>query len=239
MNEDGSMMQIEVPRDQYDQACELMQKRIDSGQVPDAQPGDDPRKYVKKGTFTYASAHNIAASGTIESLCVDLGTGIITSSIPTGISVVIVFSIAIWNGEKPAEAAKAGLVTGLKVFGKGALIYTLTIQLSRSKLAISLTKTYFQSGEFKDVATIANPAFAISEKVASSVSTSALAKSSIGKSIRLDKVTGQLRLVRSRRLLYLVRIFVERYAVEFQPSNYLRIQQSALLASAVLYWDRS
>ena len=191
INKDGSMMQIEVPRDQYDKACQLMQKRIDSGQVPGANPGDDPRKYVRKGTFTYASAHNIAASGTIESLCVDFGTGIIASSIPAGISVVIVFSIAIWNGEKPAEAAKAGLVTGLKVFGKGALIYTLTMQLSRSKLAIPLSKTYFKSGEFKGVATIANPAFTISEKVASSLSTSTLAKSSFGKSIRLDKVTGR------------------------------------------------
>ena len=52
---DGSnkMMQIEVPRDQYQDALKAMQKRIDSGQVPNVEPGETAKDYVRKGFFTY------------------------------------------------------------------------------------------------------------------------------------------------------------------------------------------
>ncbi|NLB61510.1 MAG: hypothetical protein GX802_03660, partial [Clostridiales bacterium] len=51
-NPNGTMMRIEVPRDQYVDSLELMQKRIDSGQVAGAKPGDSATNYVRKGYFT-------------------------------------------------------------------------------------------------------------------------------------------------------------------------------------------
>lgn len=42
------MMQIEVPRDQYEEAIKYMQKRIDEGQVPGIEPGEDAYSYVQK-----------------------------------------------------------------------------------------------------------------------------------------------------------------------------------------------
>ena len=197
LNEDGSMMQIEVPRDQYNQACQLMQKRIDSGQVPGAQKGDDPRKYVRKGIFTYNGAWNVAAAGTIESLSVDFASGVIASVAPGGISMVIVFAIAIWNGQDPKEAAKVSLITGVKVIGKGALIYTLTQQITRKNIAIPFTQDFLKSGNSsgkliaKGAKTVTNPAFTISNNIANSINTSTIAKTSFGKSLKLDQVNGR------------------------------------------------
>ena len=56
----GKMMQIEVPRDQYKDALIAMQKRIDSGQVPNVSPGESAKNYVRKGFFTYEQSFNIA-----------------------------------------------------------------------------------------------------------------------------------------------------------------------------------
>lgn len=55
----GKMMQIEVPRDQYQDALNAMQKRIDSGQVPNVSPGESAKDYVRKGYFTYEQSFNI------------------------------------------------------------------------------------------------------------------------------------------------------------------------------------
>ena len=191
LNSDGTMMQIEVPRDQYTKACEVMQKRIDSGQVPGVKPGEDARKFVRKGFFSYEASFNIASAGTIEGLTVDAINGVMTCSIPAGISVILVFSMAIWNGQKPVDAAKAGIITGVKVLGKGTLIFTLTEQFSRKDIAIPFTKVYSADGVSQGAKTMINPAFSLTEKLATSINTSSLAKTNLGKSMKLDTVSGK------------------------------------------------
>lgn len=187
----GKMMQIEVPRDQYKQACDVMQKRINSGQVPNVEPGEKAANYVRRGYFTYAQSFNICKAGTIESLTVDALNGAICSSVAGGISASIVFATAIWNGHDVEEAAKAGIHTGLKVLGKGTMIYTLTMQLSREQFANPFIREKTKDGIYKGLAGVENPAFAISEKVANSISTSTLAKTSFGKSIGLSSLNGR------------------------------------------------
>ena len=184
-------MQIEVPRDQYKQACDVMQKRINSGQVPNVEPGEKAANYVRRGYFTYAQSFNICKAGTIESLTVDALNGAICSSVAGGISASIVFATAIWNGHDVEEAAKAGIHTGLKVLGKGTMIYTLTMQLSREQFANPFIREKTKDGIYKGLAGVENPAFAISEKVANSISTSTLAKTSFGKSIGLSSLNGR------------------------------------------------
>lgn len=55
LNPDKSMMQIEVPRDQYAKAVDIMRKRIQRGEVPfeDKTNGHNAYKYIKKGALTY------------------------------------------------------------------------------------------------------------------------------------------------------------------------------------------
>jgi hypothetical protein len=189
LNDDKVMMQIEVPRDQYAQACELMQKRIDSGQVPNIKPGEDATDYVRKGRFTYAQSFNICKAGNIESLKVDIVNGVISSSYAGGISAMITFGISMWNGADVKESAKASMRVGFKVLGRGTMIYTLTMQLSREQISIPFTRELSKNGTHIGLSGINNPIFSASENIANSINTSALAQTSFGRSIGMDNVT--------------------------------------------------
>lgn len=189
-NKNGTMMQIEVPRDQYTKACELMEKRINNGEVAGAKPGDDPRKYVRKGYFTYAQSYNVCKSGSIESLSVDALTGAIASAKLDGITIVTSFAFAIWNGADVEEAAKVGLETGIKTVGKGAIMYTVTMQLSRSEFINPFMKKYTKDGICQGFKGIKNPIFNMSESIASGIRKSAISKSQVGRSLGFDVVKG-------------------------------------------------
>lgn len=187
----GKMMPIEVPRDQYQQALELMQKRIDSGQVPGVEPGEDAHNYVKKGYFTYDQSFCIAQSGTIESLTVDAISGAVCCMQAAGITAVIVFAMSLWSGVPLKEALKQSLGTSLKVLGQGTLIYTLTMQLSRDSFANIFSGKHMVNGASIGYNTIKNPIFAMSENLATKIGSSNFAKSSIGKSLGLENISGK------------------------------------------------
>lgn len=191
LNSDGTMMPVEVPRDQYDQAVELMQKRIDSGQVPNAEPGTPAQNFVKKGWFTYNQACNICKAGTIESLSVDVASGVISSSLPGTISGVIFFAICIWNGKSIKDAAKSSLIATLKTMGKSIFIYTLTMQLSRGQFANVFSQKFTKDGIMAGYEGIANPVAHLSNELAKKISQSTLAKTSIGEFLGLRMVTGR------------------------------------------------
>lgn len=128
-NDNGTMMPIEVPRDQYNKALDLMRKRIDNGEVPGAKPGDDPSKYVKKGYLTYGQAVNVSCAGTIEGLTFDVANGVITSASATGISAVFIFAMGIWNGMSVKEAAMLSINVAVKTLGRGVDLYTITMEM--------------------------------------------------------------------------------------------------------------
>lgn len=134
LNPDGSMMAIEVPCDQYSQAIEEMQKRINSGQVPGESNPDNAHKYVKKGFFTYEQSFNITRSCSIDGITVDIAQGTICSAGAGAITMLLTFATAVWNGEDLEDAAKQGLASSIKVMGKGTAIFTVTMQLSRGTI---------------------------------------------------------------------------------------------------------
>ena len=53
INPDGSMMVIEVPKDQYPDSVKKMEQRIRNGEVPNEINPENASKYVKKGALTY------------------------------------------------------------------------------------------------------------------------------------------------------------------------------------------
>lgn len=191
---DGSekMMQIEVPRDQYQDALKAMQKRIDSGQVPNVEPGETAKDYVRKGFFTYEQSFNVARAGTIESLSVDITSGAVCCAQAAGISALIIFAQGIWRGETPADAAKKSLESGLAVMGKGTLIYALTLQLSRKEVANVLAgKVFTADGISQGYMAINNPVYNLAENMADSLGKSAFANSGVGQKLGLNNVTGR------------------------------------------------
>jgi len=195
LNDDGTMMQIEVPRDQYNQAVQEMQKRIKTGQVPGETNPNNAKNYVRKGHFTYAQANNIALAGSIEGIAVDISQGIVCSLPGAGITFALSFASAVWHGQDIKEAAKHSALSGLKVMGKSAAIYTITMQLSRDKI-VNIFAPKIMVGEpgkqvVKSFGYVNNPIFKGANKVAGKISSSNLAKSKLGKAVKLDKVNGR------------------------------------------------
>ena len=193
------MMAIEVPRDQYAEALKIMKKRIDSGQVKGAKPGDDPRTYVKKGFWTYNDSFCIAQSGTIQGLTVDAVSGVVASSSAAGITVVIAFAQGIWNKKPPKEAITDALKIGGAALGKGTLTYMLTMQLSREYAAVGFKdgaftffkKAYTKDGKRKGFEKIENPIYKASDKFVSDIINPKIVNSRVGQALGLEEVTTQ------------------------------------------------
>lgn len=183
------MMAIEVPRDQYDQALDLMQKRIDNGQVPNVEKGETAKDYVRKGYFTYEQSFLIAQSGTIESLTVDALSGAVCSVWAAGISATIVFAMSLWSGQPVERALKQSLAMGIKVIGKGTLIYTLTMQLSRENFANIFGGKVMVNGIARGFESVTNPIFVMSQNIANGINETLLS-SNLAKQLGLGSITG-------------------------------------------------
>ncbi|MDD6486540.1 MAG: hypothetical protein PUF61_06340 [Spirochaetales bacterium] len=191
----GKMMQIEVPRDQYNKAVEIMRERIRTGQVPGETNPDNAKNYVRKGHWTYFQANNIALAGTIEGISTDISQGIVCSLPGAGITVVLSFASAVWHGQDIKEAAKQSTISGLKVMGKGVALYTLTMQLSRDEIANYFAPKIMVGEPGKKIvrsfASVNNPILTGANKIAGKINSSGLANSSLGKKAGLDKIDGR------------------------------------------------
>lgn len=134
INPDGTPMQIEVPKDKYDDAVRAMKERIKKGEIPNVTDPEDAEKIVRKGHFTYEQAKNIAKFGTVESITFDSINGAIIAASSFGVSSCLTFAVSIWNGEDFDIALKKSIQSGLKVGGTAFLTAVLSSQLSRAGL---------------------------------------------------------------------------------------------------------
>lgn len=117
----GHPMQIEVPKEQYAEAVEIMKQKIKEGKIPHVSDPDEAETLVRKGALTYKQAKNLAKAGTIESLKYDAKTGVISAASAFGISTVLNYAVYRFNGVDRKEAitiaAEEGLKTGMLAFG--------------------------------------------------------------------------------------------------------------------------
>lgn len=174
----GKIMEIEVPRDLYVEYTGKLQKHIDNGEIDGIMPGTKAETILRRGMFTYEQAFNIAKAGTIESLTVDALNGIITTSSGMAISSVISFAIAVWRGKSVKEAAQASLETGIQVLGKGMMIYSLTMQLTRSEIMLPFISK-----------TVNNPVMDLTSELTKNIKASKFAKTDIGKQLGLQELS--------------------------------------------------
>lgn len=178
-------MKIEVSRDQYKQCVDILQQKIDSGQLESKgiHKGERAEKYLRKGYVTYNQALNITKAGTIDGLVVDAMQGIVCSVGSGSITAIITFAFCKWNGMNTKEAAKNSILSFAKVVGKSTAIFMVTMQLSRKKVANIFSYTKNTSFE--------NPFYKVSETLASKISSSNFAKSKIGSKIGLNSIKGK------------------------------------------------
>ena len=137
-SKNGEPMQVEVPLDMYEKAVEAMERRIANGEVDGVTNPEDAKKLVKKGTYTYNQAKQIAKAGTIESLTFDAANGMIVARDAAGISAVISFATSIWNGDNFEEALQNAALSGLKVGGVSFLTTIISSQIARTTLSASV-----------------------------------------------------------------------------------------------------
>ena len=167
INSDGTPMQLEVPRDQYDKAISLFKYKITKGKVPGVSNPDDAEKILRKGYLTYKQAVNLTKPGTIESLAYDATTGVVTCTCAFGISFVANMFISWRNTKDIGKAIKAGVYAGFQVFGISFLQHMLASQISRTSLAGTLIKPsqfIVEKIGYKTSATLVNGIRALSGK---------------------------------------------------------------------------
>jgi len=134
-------MQLEVPRDQYETALNLMRKKISDGKVPGISNPDDALKIVKQGSVTFQQAKNIARAGNIDSLKFDANNNAVTSSYAFAIGFAINFAKAKWEGKSNNQALKESVETGLVSAGTSFIAGVTASQMLRTHLARSATIT--------------------------------------------------------------------------------------------------
>ena len=127
-------MQLEVPSDQYNKAVEIMRKRIADGKVPGIPDPNYAKRLVRKGNIDYKTACNVAKAGNIDSLTFDAAHGAVIATSAFGISALITFSKAMWDGEPTEKAIDLAMYNGLKMGGIAFATSVISAQLTRTSL---------------------------------------------------------------------------------------------------------
>ena len=140
---DGSVIHLEVPKDQFADAVTEMQKRISEGKVPGVTNPNEAANIVRKGNLTYKQAVNLTKAGTVESLVYDAARGTVAASCAAGISFVIDYASCRLNGYPAKEALKEASLNGLKTGGVVFATYVISSQLMKT----GVSKAFIPAGE--------------------------------------------------------------------------------------------
>ncbi len=161
INPDGSMMKIEVPRDQYNKAVKAMARRIENGEVPNESNPQNAARYVKRGALSYEHSQiatksifdrgsTIVVDGKVKSVSFgqklvysvggDFLTGVANTMPTVMVSQVWYYVNARWHGQDAEEALKGAVLGAVKPILVGASIYTVSSQFGGSNLAKSIFK---------------------------------------------------------------------------------------------------
>lgn len=173
VNPDGSMMKIEVPRDQYNKAVKSMARRIENGEVPNETNPQNAARYVKRGALSYEHSQiatksifdrgsTIVVDGKVKSVSFgqklvysvggDFLTGVANTMPTVMVSQVWYYVNARWHGQETEEALKGAVLGAVKPVLVGASIYTVSSQFGGSNLAKSIFKGATSEGIAKGTA---------------------------------------------------------------------------------------
>lgn len=95
---------LEVAKDQYDIAVQIMAEKIRQGKVPGVNNPAEAVSLIKKGYVTYEQAVKITKAGNWESLKFDIKNQVVTCTCVGGLSFVVSFAMALSKGTTPKDA---------------------------------------------------------------------------------------------------------------------------------------
>lgn len=191
---DGTPMQLEVPKDQYQQVLRGFEKKISQGKVPSVSDPKDAEKIVRKGKLTYDQAVNLTKPGTVESVTYDAATGAVTCSCAFGLSFLATTFMAYRETRDVTGAVQAGIAAGVQVFGLSFAQHMVVSQISRAGLSNALmapSQAVVGGLGFKASATIVNGLRALTGKTAIS---GAAASKQLAKMLRGNAVSAAVTL---------------------------------------------
>ena len=129
---EGNPMCIEVPKDQYEKAVEIMKRKISEGKVPGVTDPEEASNIVRQGRLTYKQAVNLSKPLTKESLLYDSGQGFVQAGVGFGISSVLTYIVLSYQGESHEDALKGAARQGLVSGGQIFTISVITGQLTKA-----------------------------------------------------------------------------------------------------------
>lgn len=187
-------MQLEAPKDQYQQVLRGFEKKISQGKIPGVSDPKDAEKIVRKGKPTYDQAVNLTKPGTVESVAYDAATGAVTCSCAFGLSFLATTFMAYRETRDITGAVQAGIAAGVQVFGLSFAQHMVVSQLSRAGLSNALmapSQAVVGKLGFKASATIVNGLRALTGKTAIS---GAAASKQLAKMLRGNAVSAAVTL---------------------------------------------
>lgn len=131
----GKPMQLEVPKEQFDEVVKLMEEKINNGLVEGITDPNEAKNIVRKGNYTFEQAKNIAKAGNIDSLVYDAKAGAVVSLSTMGIVFTLDFATCVINGDNWNEALKNSSLNALKVGVGVEVVYIISSQLARTNAA--------------------------------------------------------------------------------------------------------
>lgn len=133
-NTDGTPMVLEVPKDQYNEAIEIMKRRIQDGKIPGLNNPNEAINLIRKGHFNYNTCAKIAKLGTIEGLVYDVSNSFISSSFVGGISSAVSLAFNLINTGDVNKSIKEAVKVGRNAFTVSITSQVISTQLIRSEI---------------------------------------------------------------------------------------------------------
>lgn len=131
------LVMIEVPSDKYDEALEVMERKISDNCIPGIREGTTAESIVKKGLITYRQAENIATCGAIDSLSYTFCDGISFSDCEMGMSATVAYAMSLWSGLDEKSSMQNAIPILVKIFGvdwaSEIIAVNVTSDVSRGK----------------------------------------------------------------------------------------------------------
>lgn len=124
--------QLEVPKDQYEEAVKLMEEKIREGKVEGVTDPAQAKEIVRKGHYTYEEAVQITEAGNWTSIKFDIRNQAGTSMKAGAISATMTFVSAKRRGATTKEALKVSGIQAGKTAGKTMVTGVATQQFLRT-----------------------------------------------------------------------------------------------------------